>query len=68
MKTTTAKQIIENDWFKTASREEMILALHHLEREAIQEFSNILANDLTERKREFIEDSFKESLPEGEAK
>lgn len=50
----STKNILENGWYKTASAEEMRIALMHLEQEAI----DTLFNQIHDRRLKVREDSF----------
>jgi len=40
----TIEGIIENDWYKTATQEQMVVALSHLKMNTLNEFTNVINN------------------------
>lgn len=56
-----AKEILKDDWYKTASREDMAIALHRLERETIDNLTKFIANEVMQTGRDLIEKSYEES-------
>ena len=50
------KNILKDDWYKTATKEEMRIALMHVEQGAIDRLSNHLNNEAKELRNEVFEE------------
>ena len=53
--TPTIKKILENDWYKTASTQEMRVALMHVEMNAMDSLSNHLNETYQQKRRDCLE-------------